>query len=557
MPDKGLRIGLLCESMHLQRWQIACLRHLLAVPGVTIAVVVLRQPEEGPALKPKRRWATLLYRRWRDGAGQADAMKSEDASALLGQAPLVKCRTELQKGAEHFIAPDLEKIRAYSPDVLLRFGFNIIKGGVLELPRYGVWSFHHGDEMHYRGGPPGLWEIMDDEPVTGAVLQRLTEKLDGGRILRKGAFKTIDHSLGETVGTVLMHSAHWPAQVCRELLAGNQAAADGRSSTTKAPVNRYPGNIDFLRFRWKMAMNKMRFHRAQMNMHEEWNIGVLPHPISVLVQDEPQVNVRWLPPPAEGQYRADPFGYEMDGRLNVLYEKFDQETGNASIARLRPKRDGDLKRSRTMLEMAGHLSYPFVIEYEGRILVVPEQADTGCVELYALSAENEALVPECVLLEEPLIDPTLFPHQGRWWLFGTKAPLTGTELFVYYSDRLEGPYIAHRQNPVKSDIRSARPAGTPFTVDGELWRPGQDCSRTYGGRVALNRVTELSPELFAEETVKFIGPFKGSWDKGMHTISAVGDVTLVDGKRFITDERQRSRVRKRKLDKLMGRPEKG
>ena len=94
-------------------------------------------------------------------------------------------------------------------------------------------------------------------------------------------------------------------------------------------------------------------------------------------------------------------------------------------------------------------------------------------------------------------------------------------------------------------------------LDDQLWRPGQDCSRTYGGRVALNRVTELSPERFAEETVKFIGPFKGSWDKGMHTISAVGDVTLVDGKRFITDERQRSRVRKRKLDKLMGRPEKG
>lgn len=551
----GLRIGLLCESTHLQRWQIACLRHLLAVSGVTIAVVVLRQPQEGQVLKPKRRWATALYRRWRDGAGQADAMKSEDASALLGQAPLVKCRTELKKGAEHFTAPDLEKIRAYSPDILLRFGFNIIKGGVLELPRYGVWSFHHGDEMHYRGGPPGLWEIMDGEPVTGAVLQRLTEKLDGGRILRKGAFKTIDHSLPETVGTVLMHSAHWPAQVCRELLAGNTTAAEGRTSTTEAPIHRYPGNMDFLRFRWKMVVNKMRFHRAELKTHEEWNIGVLPHPISVLVQDDPQVNVRWLPPPADGQYRADPFGYQADGRLNVLYEKFDQEAGKASIARLRPKRDGDLKRSRTMMETAGHLSYPFVIEHEGRIHVVPEQASTGHVELYTLSVENEALVPECVLLEEPLVDPTLLPYQGRWWLFGTKAPLTGTELFVYFSDRLEGPYTAHPQNPVKSDIRSARPAGTPFTVDGELWRPGQDCSRTYGGRVALNRVTELSPERFAEETVKFIGPFKGSWDKGMHTISAVGDVTLVDGKRFITDERQRSRVRQRKLGKLMGRPD--
>jgi len=555
MAEKGLRVGVLCENTRLQHWQVACLRHLLAVPGVSIALVVTRKLEDSPLPKPKRRWGTLLYRRWRDGAGQADAMKSEDASELFGQAPMIQCRTDLKKGGEYFTSKDLDVIRNYSPDVLLRFGFNIIKGDLLQLPKYGVWSFHHGDEMRYRGGPPGFWEIMDGEPVTGSVLQRLTEKLDGGHILRKGAFKTIDHSLRETVETVLMHSAHWPARVCREILGGNPEATEGRLSATKAPVNRYPNNVDFLRFRWKMFQNKMRFHKEEMNAHEEWNIGVLPHPISVLVQDAPPLNVRWLPPPADGQYRADPFGYEVDGRLNVLYEKFDQETGKASIARIRPKRDGDLKRSRTMLETKGHLSYPFVIEQDGRILVVPEQADSGRVELYALSLENEALVPVSVLLEEPLIDPTLFQYQGLWWLFGTKSPLTNTELFAFFSERLDGPFTAHPQNPVKSDIRCARPAGTPFIADGQLWRPGQDCSRTYGGRIALNRVTELSPERFEEETVKYIGPFKGTWNKGMHTISAVGGVTLVDGKRFITDGRQRERVRKRKLDKLMGKPD--
>jgi hypothetical protein len=106
-----------------------------------------------------------------------------------------------------------------------------------------------------------------------------------------------------------------------------------------------------------------------------------------------------------------------------------------------------------MLETKGHLSYPFVIEQDGRILVVPEQADSGRVELYALSLENEALVPVSVLLEEPLVDPTLFQHQGRWWLIGTKSPLTNTELFAFFSERLDGPFTAHPQNPVKSDIR--------------------------------------------------------------------------------------------------------
>ena len=40
---------------------------------------------------------------------------------------------------------------------------------------------------------------------------------------------------------------------------------------------------------------------------------------------------------------------------------------------------------------------------------------------------------------------------------------------------------------VKTDVRSARPAGTPFVYQGELYRPAQDCSRTYGGSIVIHR----------------------------------------------------------------------
>ena len=88
-------------------------------------------------------------------------------------------------------------------------------------------------------------------------------------------------------------------------------------------------------------------------------------------------------------------------------------------------------------------------------------------------------------------------------------------------------------NPVKIDIRSARPAGTPFISGGRLYRPSQDCSVTYGGRVVINEVTEISQRVFAEKEVNVIAPPLGTWfDKGLHTISAAGGSTLIDGKRF-------------------------
>jgi hypothetical protein len=58
------------------------------------------------------------------------------------------------------------------------------------------------------------------------------------------------------------------------------------------------------------------------------------------------------------------------------------------------------------------------------VYVVPEQATEGRVDLYRLNADNNGLEHVTTLLDEPLLDPSLIHHEGRWWLFGTKAPLT-------------------------------------------------------------------------------------------------------------------------------------
>ena len=51
--------------------------------------------------------------------------------------------------------------------------------------------------------------------------------------------------------------------------------------------------------------------------------------------------------------------------------------------------------------------------------------------------------------------------------------------------------------------------------------------------------------------VRVVGPLSGTaFNAGLHTVSAVGDVTLVDGKRFVNVDEQRKRVRTRKLERL-------
>jgi len=69
-----------------------------------------------------------------------------------------------------------------SCDVVIRFGFGILKGDVLSAPDYGVLSFHHGDIRKYRGRAGGFWAYINNDPEAGVTLQQLNETLDGGKI---------------------------------------------------------------------------------------------------------------------------------------------------------------------------------------------------------------------------------------------------------------------------------------------------------------------------------------------------------------------------------------
>jgi hypothetical protein len=140
---------------------------------------------------------------------------------------------------------------------------------------------------------------------------------------------------------------------------------------------------------------------------------------------------------------------------------------------------------------------------------------------------------EAVLLAGvPALDPSIVQFDNRWWLFYAVQRDDTIELHVSYADSVYGPWLPHAKQPVKSDSASCRPAGTPFIHEGRLYRPAQDCSRYYGERVIINEVDLLSPLEFEEKVVSVVEPDRnGPCPDGLHTLSAMGNTTLIDGKR--------------------------
>ncbi len=144
------------------------------------------------SLKQRRSLLFRLYARWdrRHTANGDHPLRQTDCGTYLNDAEWMDV-TPLARGAVHSFPSDaIEHIRARKLDVLIRFGFNILRGEILQAARYGVWSYHHGDNEFYRGGPPCFWEMVEGNPVTGAMLQVLTEELDAGKVLYKGMFAT-------------------------------------------------------------------------------------------------------------------------------------------------------------------------------------------------------------------------------------------------------------------------------------------------------------------------------------------------------------------------------
>jgi hypothetical protein len=253
--------------------------------------------------------------------------------------------------------------------------------------------------------------------------------------------------------------------------------------------------------------------------------------------------VTWLPVPA-GHYAADPFGIERGGTLHVLYEDYDHRRALGTIHHVAMAESGAISEPKAVFEPGVHASYPFLIEHEDAIFMLPELSASGDLVLYEATDFPQGWRPAATLLAGvPAVDASVVEFAGRWWMFACRIDHgVNHDLFVWHASNLFGPWTAHAQTPVRTDGRSARPGGTPFVSNGTLYRPSQDSSRTYGGRLVINRVDVLTPFAFAEEPLTVVEP-RLSRPDGLHTLSAAGRRTLIDGnRRRFVPEAFRSRV---------------
>jgi hypothetical protein len=535
---RPLRVGLLVDSLTQPRWVSNIIKD---IQSSSIARVVLVVKNEAPEPQRPGRLQTywknrdfLLYALYerldaRGPMSEADAFEDVDVRDVLADCPVLGVLPVMKKFSDWFPEEAIEKIREYDLDVAISHGFRILRGEALRIAKHGVWSYHHGDNLVNRGGPAGFWEVMDASPISGSVLQVLSEDLDNGQILDRTWLRTSDRfSVRISKNNLYWRSSSFVMRKLREL--HEQGSTMAEQSSFRPYYNRLhkmPTNRELLPKLWRLSWNYVASKFRYAFYYDQWTLAYRFR-TSATDPNNSFYRFNHLTPPKE-KFWADPFPVKHDGKYFVFFEEYLFKDDRAHISAMELTKSGPTEPA-PVLKRDYHLSYPFIFHWNDRYYMIPETAANRTVELYVCeSFPNEWKLEATLFAGVPARDATLFEADGLWWMFVAIADTDSSdELHLYYSSTPLGPWQPHKRNPVKSDVRNSRPAGRLFEWNGELYRPAQDSSQRYGYAMTINRVLRLTPDEFVEQEVSKILP---QWRKdlrGTHTLNICDDLTVID-----------------------------
>jgi len=559
---RPIRVGLLLDDWRVESFVSQIVDDVLHSRFATLACVVTRRcTDPGSGNVPttanlvsrvlsalmdpgrRRKMAYTAYQRLIDARRRPshDPLALVSLEARIGHLPRLDVAPVSRGYSEYFPADATDWLIAQDLDVLLRFGFNILRGEVLQVARHGIWSFHHGDSDRYRGGPPHLWELIERHPESGVVLQRLGPALDAGILLRKAIFSTAD-SLAESANRFAPYwgSTHFVIQCLRALYESGwedleQGGPPPEPYRGERRIYRTPDTGDVLRWLLpsvaRSAQGRLGRSLSGRRRIERWHLGVRMSDRRLYERPEVDVSTafHWIPNPP-GRYRADPFLIQQGGRCWLFAEEFEERSDRGIIVAGAIDGDRNPDNLVPVLSAPHHLSYPHVFEHDGAVYMVPETRAAGDVQLWRATAFPGGWEKVATLLDLPCVDCTLHFEQGRWWMLASPSSVSGhaPETYLFSSDRLFSGWRLHSLMPVCSTVRRARSAGALVRDGLRLIRPSQDCAGRYGRALVFSDV-EWGPRGYAERPFATVAPPDDGPLIGVHSYARSGDLEVIDG----------------------------
>jgi len=240
--------------------------------------------------------------------------------------------------------------------------------------------------------------------------------------------------------------------------------------------------------------------------------------------------------PPKDRFWADPILVQKEDKNYLFFEELPFSTNRGFLSVVEINENGFSGPINPILEKPYHLSYPFIFELEDTFYMIPESNENRDIQLYeCTSFPNEWKHKMDLMTNLVAVDTTLFYHNKKWWMFTAISECEGIakndELFLFYADTpLTQDWKSHPQNPIISDVRSARPGGSIYIQSGKIIRPSQDCSKKYGYGINLNEIEILTETEYSEKRIQHFTPpdiYKNI--RRTHSYAHQAGVSVIDG----------------------------
>ncbi len=525
---RKLRVGLFVDSRAQPRWIAEAFARVARSEFAEVVLIAAAGDEA-----PKEPLVWTMYGkldRW------AFARGGEDPGARVDILPFIQHKRFL-------VLKDQNQMPENSLDLDVAFALGEFDDGLLDgLARYGVWRFYFG-EAGAQGTDPGealagFREVAQNSALSGSGLRVRLAAGAAPRFAYQSWSRTYPFSVARNRAQLLAKTATFAERALRELHRSGYGWLE-QCRTARGVEERpaaFPGSVDLARNVGRIA-GRIALRGAEKALNvEQWFLAYRFREgrfgDARAIEPDLKGFTRLMPP--KDRYWADPFPLFVNGRYFVFFEELPFKAGKAHISVLEiDPVTGQASQPQRVLERPYHLSYPFLLEHEGQLYMIPETARHGTVELYRCIDFPLRWKLERVLLDGVrCVDATFHKGTDRWWIFANVAArgsrMFDDELHLFHASSLTGEWTPHRKNPVKSDARCARPAGQLYWRNGALYRPAQICAPLYGSGLSINRVLRLTPTEYAERQVERILPSRRDGLLGLHTVNRAGDLTVVD-----------------------------
>jgi hypothetical protein len=509
-----LRVGVFADRAEQPRWLFEALAQVAAGDFAEVVVVCAGE-------RPRSNATPAMWRAYQ-AMDRLLFARGTDASAPRDIRCLVPASRRLALEATAAI-PNIA-FRACDLDVALAVG-DVDVGALERIARFGAWRYCFGDAHATCEPLAGVREVLHGAPVTSVGIRIRRAGVD--RIACQSWSRTLDLSVAQNRANLFAKAASFLARALRGLRERGPRWLE--EETLAAAAGETPvGHADF------SDLARLGGRIAQRAVERAFTVGQWSLAYRFAPRETWSASLegfhRLVPP--KDRFWADPFALQKDGRNFIFFEELPFAAGKAHISVIEVDRAGRASMPRKVLERDYHLSYPFLVEEGGELFMIPETAGNRTVEIYRCVEFPAKWRREKVLLDGLwCADATLHRDAGRWWMFvntGDDRAEIHDELHLFSSPRLLGHWKPHPRNPVKSDTRSARPAGNLYREGAALYRPAQICAPIYGAGVALQRVTRLTPHEYAEAEERRIAPAPGAPFLGIHTLNRAGDLSVAD-----------------------------